>query len=268
MGSLAEDNAVLMQAVAANRLWRRLNVMSEVGETPEGGICRLALSDEDHQARRLLASWATARGFKVFVDAFGNFTVRREGEDPEAAPVVTGSHLDSQVSGGRYDGTYGVLAGFEVLEALEDAKIKTRRPIEVVSWMNEEGARFQPSCMGSGLFAGAHALGDFSETLGPGGEELTTTLQSFLDASDYAQRRDVYDAPATYMEAHIEQGPTLEQTGSIIGAVTWTPPTTADPQSLTELATLPGKQRRMHSLVSSMEVSTDYVPKAVDTGAG
>src|SRR3546814_5884036 len=135
-------------AVDETRLWNRLMTMAEIRATPRGGVNRPALSPDDARARRLLADWAVELGFSVAIDEVANLYVRRPGSDPDAAPVMTGSHLDSQPTGGKFDGPYGVLAGSEVLEAVERAGIETRRPLEVVAWTNEEGSRYQPSCMG------------------------------------------------------------------------------------------------------------------------
>jgi N-carbamoyl-L-amino-acid hydrolase len=139
--------------VNEQRLWQRHADMARLGGTPKGGVNRQALSPEDAAARNQLAAWAKARGFEVFTDPIGNLFVRRAGSDPQAAPVMSGSHMDSQPTGGRFDGMYGVLAAFEALEALEDAGIATRRPVMAVAWTNEEGSRFQPGAMGSAVFA-------------------------------------------------------------------------------------------------------------------
>ena len=139
--------------VKEGRLWQRHAAMARLGGTAKGGVNRQALSPEDAAARNLLASWAKARGFAIFTDAIGNLFVRREGTDAKAAPVMSGSHMDSQPTGGRFDGMFGVLAAFEALEALEDAGIATRRPVVAVAWTNEEGSRFQPGAMGSAVFA-------------------------------------------------------------------------------------------------------------------
>src|ERR1051325_3334581 len=141
------------KAVREDRLWQRHADMAKLGGTPKGGVNRQALSAEDAAARNLLAAWAKARGFSIFTDAIGNLFVRREGSDAKALPVMSGSHMDSQPTGGRFDGMYGVLAAFEALEALEDAGVKTKRPVLAVAWTNEEGSRFQPGAMGSATFA-------------------------------------------------------------------------------------------------------------------
>ena len=147
-------------AVREDRLWQRHADMAKLGGTPKGGVNRQALSPEDAAAWNLLAPWAKARGFSMFTDAIGNLFVRREGSDPQALPVLSGSHMDSQPTGGRFDGMYGVLAAFEALEALEDASLRTKRPVVAVAWTNEEGSRFQPGAMGSAVFAGRNKLED------------------------------------------------------------------------------------------------------------
>src|SRR5246500_4691819 len=146
------------KSVNQARLWQRHADMAKLGGTPRGGVNRQALSPEDAAARNQLVGWAKARGFAVFTDAIGNLFVRREGTDSSAAPVMSGSHMDSQPTGGRFDGMFGVLAAFEALEALEDAGVKTKRPVIAVAWTNEEGSRFQPGAMGSAVFAGHNKL--------------------------------------------------------------------------------------------------------------
>src|SRR5437660_10917284 len=131
-------------AVREDRLWQRHADMAKLGGTPKGGVNRQALSPEDAAARNLLASWAKARGFGVSTDAIGNLFVRREGTDAQARPVMSGSHIDSQPTDGRFDGMISVLAAFEALEALEDAKTRTRRPLMAVAWTHEAGSALPP----------------------------------------------------------------------------------------------------------------------------
>ncbi|HEX6978842.1 MAG TPA: M20 family metallo-hydrolase [Alphaproteobacteria bacterium] len=206
--------------VREDRLWRRHMDMGAIGATAKGGVNRQALSPEDAQARQLLAGWARSRGFGVFTDAIGNLFVRRDGTDADALPVLTGSHLDTQPTGGKFDGAYGVLAGFEVLEALEDAGVATRRPIEVVAWMNEEGSRFHPGAMGSAVFAGAYDLAAMLAVTDRSGVVLRDALAATLQAAPVPARAGVGFPIAGYIEAHIEQGPRLEATGNTIGVVT------------------------------------------------
>jgi len=144
--------------VNGDRLWTSLERMAQIGATPKGGVCRLALTELDRESRDLFAQWARDAGCTVRVDQMGNVFARRAGRDPHAAPVMTGSHADSQPTGGRYDGIYGVLGGLEVVRALNDARVETERPIDVVIWTNEEGSRFAPAMIASGVFAGVYTL--------------------------------------------------------------------------------------------------------------
>ena len=208
-------------AVKQDRLWQRHADMAKLGGTPKGGVNRQALSAEDAAARNLLATWAKARGFAVFTDAIGNLFVTRAGTDAAAPPVMSGSHMDSQPTGGRFDGMYGVLAAFEALEALEDSGVATRRPVVAVAWTNEEGSRFQPGAMGSAVFAGAYKLDEMLAQKDWKGVVLKDALAETLKAA-HAPMRD--GAPgflvAGYVEAHIEQGPRLENESKTIGVVT------------------------------------------------
>jgi N-carbamoyl-L-amino-acid hydrolase len=144
--------------INADRLWESLMTMAQIGATPRGGVCRLALTDEDREGRDLFVRWAGDAGCSVAVDQMGNIFVRRPGTDETLPPVMTGSHLDSQPTGGKFDGVYGVLAGLEVIRTLNDHRIATRYPIEVVVWTNEEGSRFAPAMVASGVFAGEFSL--------------------------------------------------------------------------------------------------------------
>ncbi|MBM3572648.1 MAG: M20 family metallo-hydrolase [Alphaproteobacteria bacterium] len=190
------------------------------GATANGGVNRQALSAEDIAARRHVIAWAQQRGFQTFQDEIGNLFVRRDGTDPSLAPVMTGSHLDSQPTGGKFDGAYGVLAGLEVLEALNDAKIHTRRPIEVVAWTNEEGSRFSPGAMGSAIFVGARDLASVLDVRDPKGVVLRDALDTTLNSSPIPRRAHGSVRAHSYIEAHIEQGPILEEAGLPIGVVT------------------------------------------------
>ncbi|MGZ3341246.1 MAG: hydantoinase/carbamoylase family amidase, partial [Reyranella sp.] len=208
-------------AVREDRLWQRHADMAKLGGTPKGGVNRQALSAEDAAARNLLASWAKARGFSIFTDAIGNLFVRREGSEPEALPVMSGSHMDSQPTGGRFDGMYGVLAAFEALEALEDAGLKTRRPLIAVAWTNEEGSRFQPGAMGSAVFAGRNRLDDMLIVKDWKGVVLKEALAETLKTAPALMREGQPGfALDGYVEVHIEQGPRLENARKTIGVVT------------------------------------------------
>ena len=140
--------------VNGERLWASLMALAEIGATPKGGVCRLAASDLDGEARRLFIRWCEDAGCTVRVDKIGNIFARRAGRDPSLPPVMSGSHLDTQPTGGKFDGAYGVMAGLEVVRTLNDLGYQTEAPIEIVAWTNEEGSRFSPAMVGSGVFAG------------------------------------------------------------------------------------------------------------------
>ncbi len=207
-------------AVDEARLWRRHMVLAEIGATGKGGVNRQALSEEEAHARALLADWAAALGYGVSVDGISNLFIRREGTDPALAPVLTGSHIDSQPTGGKFDGAYGVLAGLEALQALDEAGIETARPIEVVAWLNEEGSRFAPGMMGSEAFAGLRPLDEIKAVTDRGGTSVADELRRAFAATPGAERREIGFPVAAFVEAHIEQGPALERAGKPIGVVT------------------------------------------------
>ena len=204
-------------AVDKDRLWRSLMDMARVGATEKGGNCRLALTDLDKQGRDLFVGWCKEAGMTVAVDRMGNIFARREGRDSTLPPVVTGSHLDTQPHGGKFDGVYGVLAGLEVVRTLNDRGFETDAAIEVAVWTNEEGSRFAPAMTASGVFAGvfteefAHARADADgKTLG---EELKRI--GYLGDRKCGGRK-----LGAFFEAHIEQGPILEAEKRTIGVVT------------------------------------------------
>lgn len=205
-------------AVDAQRLWARLMAMAEIGRCGELGVNRPAFSPEDRAARRLLYGWARELGIDVFQDSIGNLFLHYPGSAPELPPILTGSHLDSQPTGGRFDGVVGVLAGLEALGALVCAGIRPLRSIEVVAWSNEEGGRFAPGCMGSQVFAGIRALPELLQVRDAGGTLLCDALAATLAALPEAPLR-ICQRPAAYLEAHIEQGPRLTQAGLAVGVV-------------------------------------------------
>ncbi|HEX5091985.1 MAG TPA: Zn-dependent hydrolase [Burkholderiales bacterium] len=200
--------------INADRLWASLMELARIGATPKGGVKRLTLTEEDRGARDLFSRWARESGLSVSVDAIGNIFARREGMDPSAAPVAMGSHLDSQPSGGKYDGAYGVMAGLEVLRTLNDAGVRTRAPVEVVSWTNEEGSRYTPVMMGSGVFANVFTLEHARAQKDLDGISVGDALARIGYAGSAAPHR-----LGAYFEAHIEQGPILEAEGKTIGVV-------------------------------------------------
>ncbi|MCZ6874036.1 MAG: hydantoinase/carbamoylase family amidase, partial [bacterium] len=203
-------------SIDSDRLWNALMTMAEIGSTPAGGVCRLALTDEDRQGRDLFIKWAQEAGCLVEFDQMGNIIARRAGSDNSLPPVMTGSHLDSQPTGGKFDGAYGVLAGLEVIRTLNEHNIVTRHPIEVVAWTNEEGSRFAPAMLASGVFAG-----EFSLAYGLSRRDLDgLTVGQELDRIGYAGSRPCGGQTVkAYFEAHIEQGPILEAEQKVIGIV-------------------------------------------------
>ena len=204
-------------AINSERLWQSLADMARIGATKLGGSKRLALTDEDRAGRDLFVSWARAAGCGITIDEMGNIFARREGSRPEAEPVMAGSHLDTQPTGGRFDGVFGVLAGLEVLRTLADHKLTTARPFEVAVWTNEEGSRFQPAMMGSAVFAGAMPL---EEALGAT-DQTGATAGAELARIQYKGEAPCRPRPLhAYLEAHIEQGPVLEAEELTIGVVT------------------------------------------------
>jgi beta-ureidopropionase / N-carbamoyl-L-amino-acid hydrolase len=200
--------------VNGERLWRSLMELARIGATPKGGVKRLALTETDRQGRDRFVAWAHEAGLETRVDAIGNIFAVRGGTQAGAPPVVMGSHLDSQPSGGKFDGAYGVLAGLEVVRALNDAGIRTRAPLEVAAWTNEEGSRFTPTMMGSGVFVGAHPLEQVLAQKDLDG----VSVQQALQRIGYAGTASPH-AVGAYFEAHIEQGPVLESTRTTIGVV-------------------------------------------------
>lgn len=199
-----------------DRLWLSLMQLAEVGAIERGGVCRLALSDDDKRGRDLFGRWCEAAGLRMRVDAVGNIFARRRGRDDALPPVITGSHLDTQPNGGRFDGAYGVMAGLEVVRALNDARIETYRPLEVVVWSNEEGTRFAPSMMGSMAFSGLLALEQALATRDAQGHSFGAELERIGYRGQGLGGRRI----CAYFEAHIEQGPVLEERGQTIGVVT------------------------------------------------
>ena len=204
------------QLINGERLWASLMELAQLGATVKGGVCRLALTDLDRQARDIFVRWCEDAGCTVSVDAVGNIFARRPGRNPDLPPVMTGSHIDTQPTGGKFDGCFGVLAGVEVLRTLNDLNIETDAPLEVVVWTNEEGSRFPPCMMGSGVFAGKF---DLDETLSKV-DEQGLSVGAELQRIGYAGNRPVLGHPVgAYFEAHIEQGPVLEQANVPLGVV-------------------------------------------------
>ncbi|WP_308363699.1 MULTISPECIES: Zn-dependent hydrolase [unclassified Microbulbifer] len=211
------ENTAQSLRIDGARLWASLMEMARIGATPAGGCNRQALTDEDKRGRDLFLQWCREIGCEVRIDRMGNIFVRRAGSEPDAPPVITGSHLDTQPTGGKFDGVYGVLAGLEVLRTLEDEGVRTRAPLELVVWTNEEGARFSPAMIGSGVWAG-----EFSLEYGHGrADKSGATIGEELRRIGYLGEEPAEPKPiAAAFEVHIEQGPILEKKNEVIGVVT------------------------------------------------
>ena len=202
--------------INGDRLWASLMELAKIGATPKGGVCRLTLTDLDKQGRDLVISWAREAGMTVVIDKIGNGFMRRAGRNNTLPPIVTGSHIDTQPTGGKFDGNYGVLAGIEVVRTLNDHGIKTEAPIEVAFWTNEEGSRFVPVMMGSGVFAKAFTLEHAYAARDTAGKSVKEELQRI----GYIGPQEPGDHPiGAYFETHIEQGPVLEDNDKTIGVV-------------------------------------------------
>jgi N-carbamoyl-L-amino-acid hydrolase len=203
--------------VNGERLWQSLMTMAEIGASAKGGVCRLTLSDEDKRGRDLFRRWCEEAGLTVTIDRMGSIFGHRPGAEPDRPPVVLGSHLDSQPTGGKFDGALGVLAALEVVRTLNDHRVATKAPVEVVNWTNEEGARFAPAMIASGVFAGVFDL-DYALARS---DHDGRTIGAELQRIGYAGEQKVGHRPlGALLELHIEQGPILEAEGKRIGVVT------------------------------------------------
>jgi N-carbamoyl-L-amino-acid hydrolase len=200
-----------------DRLWGSIHELAEIGPGIAGGSNRQTLTDDDAKGRSLFQRWCEAAGLKMGLDQMGTMFARREGTEPDLDPVYIGSHLDTQPTGGRYDGVLGVLAGLEVIRSMNDLGIETRRPIVVVNWTNEEGARFAPAMLASGVFAGVHTLDYAYDRKDMDGKSFGEELKriGWVGDEPVGQRK-----MHAYFEYHIEQGPILEAEGKQIGVVT------------------------------------------------
>jgi N-carbamoyl-L-amino-acid hydrolase len=214
---MTQGTAAASRRVNGERLWSRLMAMARIGATAQGGCNRQALTDGDLAARRLLRSWAAAAGCTVREDSAGNLFARRAGRNDALPVVMTGSHLDTQPTGGKFDGVYGVLAGLEVIESLNDWDLATLHPIELGVWCNEEGCRFPAAMMGSAVWAGRLSLADAHALTDRAGHSVREELARLgIAVTGPVVRQPVLAA----FEAHIEQGPVLERRGKTIGVVT------------------------------------------------
>ena len=213
----APSSVLTNQRISGPRLWDTLMEIAKIGATPKGGVKRISLTETDKTGRELYKSWCEAIGLTVRVDSMGNMFARREGRDPARKPVLFGSHLDSQPTGGKFDGALGVIAGLEVMRTLNDLQITTEAPLELVNWTDEEGTRFGRAMMGSGVWAGLFDEASIKALK----DEDGVTVGEALTTIGYEgpERAAVFPADALF-ELHIEQGPILEAEDKKIGVVT------------------------------------------------
>ncbi len=256
--------------INGDRLWDAIHEMAEIGPGVAGGSNRQTLTDEDAEGRRLFQRWCEAEGLSVGVDKMGTMFARREGTDPDALPVMVGSHLDTQPTGGRYDGVLGVLGGLEIVRTLNDLNIKTRHPIVVVNWTNEEGTRFAPAMLASGVFAGVHDLDWAYQRSDAAGKTVGEELEriGFKGDEEVGARK-----MKAFFELHIEQGPILEDENVDIGVVThgqglkWLQVTLTGRESHTGSTPMPKRinaglgMARVTELVN--EIALSHAPHAV-----
>ena len=202
--------------INSTRLMQSITELAQIGATVKGGVKRLTLTDLDRQGRDLVVSWGRQAGLEITVDQIGNVFMRRAGSNPGLPPIMSGSHIDTQPTGGKFDGTYGVLAALEVVRTLNDHQIRTEAPIEVAFWTNEEGSRFVPVMMGSGVFCGAFTLEHAYAAKDVDGLSVKDELARIGYVGEQVPGQHPIGA---YFEAHIEQGPVLEDADITIGVV-------------------------------------------------
>ncbi|BAV46275.1 Zn-dependent hydrolase [Mesorhizobium sp. 113-1-2] len=256
--------------INSDRLWDSLMEMAKIGPGVAGGNNRQTVTDEDGEGRHLFKRWCDAAGLEMGVDEMGTMFARREGTDPSLPPVYVGSHLDTQPTGGKYDGVLGVLGGLEIVRSLNDLDIKTKHPIVVTNWTNEEGARFAPAMMASGVFAGVLEQADVYEHTDKQGKKFGEELERIgWKGTEKVGDRKIH----AFFELHIEQGPILEDEGIDIGVVThgqglkWLQVTLTGKEAHTGSTPMPKRRNaglgmaRVIELVH--EIAMDYQPDAV-----
>ncbi len=256
--------------INSDRLWDSIMEMAKIGPGIAGGNNRQTVTDEDGEGRHLFKRWCDAAGLEMGVDEMGTMFARREGTDPSLPPVYVGSHLDTQPTGGKYDGVLGVLGGLEVVRSLNDLGIKTKHPIVVTNWTNEEGARFAPAMMASGVFAGVLDQADVYEHVDKDGKKFGEELERIgWKGTEKVGARQIH----AFFELHIEQGPILEDEGIDIGVVThgqglkWLQVTLTGKEAHTGSTPMPKRRNaglgmaRVIELVH--EIAMDYQPDAV-----
>src|SRR6478735_594910 len=256
--------------LSGTRLWDSLMEMARIGGTPKGGNNRQTLTDVDAEGRALFQRWGEACGLTLSVDRLGNMVFRREGRDPTRAPVAIGSHLDTQPTGGKYDGVLGVLAGLEVIRSMNDLDIRTKHPIVVTNWTNEEGSRFAPAMMASGVFAGVLDQADVYQHVDKQGKKFGEELERIgWKGTEKVGDRKIH----AFFELHIEQGPILEDEGIDIGVVThgqglkWLQVTLTGKEAHTGSTPMPKRRNASLGMARVIElvheIAMDYQPEAV-----
>lgn len=258
--------------IDAHRLWRHIMEMARIGATANGGSCRLALTDQDKAGRDLFIQWCREQGCAITLDRMGNIFAHRPGRDDTLPPIACGSHLDTQPHGGKFDGVFGVLAGLEVIQTLNDHRIETQAPLEVCVWTNEEGSRFAPPMISSGVFGGAYSL-DFGISRR---DADGISLGEALDAIGYAGEQPCGEhAFGAFLEIHIEQGPVLERCDKPIGVVTgvqgsrWFNVILTGQDAHTGSTPMPGRRDALVGAAQAMlgirKLALRYAPAAVAT---
>ncbi|TIM47637.1 MAG: Zn-dependent hydrolase [Mesorhizobium sp.] len=256
--------------INSDRLWDSIMEMAKIGPGVAGGNNRQTLTDADGEGRQLFKRWCEAAGLEMGLDEMGTMFARREGSEPDLPPVYVGSHLDTQPTGGKYDGVLGVLGGLEIVRSLNELGIKTKHPIVVTNWTNEEGARFAPAMMASGVFAGVLDEADVYEHVDKDGKKFGEELERIgWKGSEKVGERKIH----AFFELHIEQGPILEDEGIDIGVVThgqglkWLQVTLTGKEAHTGSTPMPKRRNaglgmaRVIELVH--EIAMDYQPDAV-----
>ncbi|TIQ20118.1 MAG: Zn-dependent hydrolase [Mesorhizobium sp.] len=256
--------------INSDRLWDSIMEMAKIGPGIAGGNNRQTLTDADGDGRQLFKRWCEAAGLEMGLDEMGTMFARREGTEPDLPPVYVGSHLDTQPTGGKYDGVLGVLGGLEIVRSLNELGIKTKHPIVVTNWTNEEGARFAPAMMASGVFAGVLDQADVYEHVDKDGKKFGEELERIgWKGSEKVGERKIH----AFFELHIEQGPILEDEGIDIGVVThgqglkWLQVTLTGKEAHTGSTPMPKRRNaglgmaRVIELVH--EIAMDYQPDAV-----
>jgi len=257
--------------IDGDRLWDAIHAMAEIGPGVAGGNNRQTVTDEDAEGRRLFQKWCEEAGLTMGVDEMGTMFMRREGTDPDALPVYVGSHLDTQPTGGRYDGVLGVLAGLEIVRTMNDLDIKTRHPIVVTNWTNEEGTRFAPAMMASGVFAGVLDQADVYGHTDAAGK----TFGDELERIGWKGDEKVGDRKMhAFFELHIEQGPILEAEGKDIGVVThgqglrWIQCTVTGKESHTGSTPMPMRRNAGRGLAQITELVHDIAMSNAPNAVG